>query len=92
MLFSANTSDFPEKSGQIVWEIQFTIIITICGRNYSIFARSYLGYGRDQARERYLAFIAQKTNCYKNSDCVVKSPCLNKGFKESLAFDDEGNI
>ena len=67
-------------------------VIEVAGRNYSLFARSYLGYGQDQARERFLEFIAQKTKCPKNPACVVKSPCHNIGFKESLKFDDQERI
>ena len=68
------------------------MVIPIAGRNFSIFARSYLGFGQDQARERYLVAIAQKENCVENSECVVKSPCHNKGFKEPLTFDDQERV
>ena len=60
-------------------------------RNYSVFGRSYLGYGQDQARERYLGLIAQQVNC-SNPQCVVESPCHNKGFKEALEFDDQERV
>ena len=62
------------------------MVIYVGGRNYSVFSRSYLGYGQDQAREHYLDSIAQKANCAINHECVVKSPCHNKGFKESLTY------
>ena len=64
-------------------------VIEVAGRNYSLFARSYLGYGKDQALKRYLISISQNANCARNPECVVKSPCHNKGFKESLKFDDQ---
>ena len=68
------------------------VVVDVAGKKYSIFARSYLGYGQDQARERYLAFIAKKANCAENSECVLKSPCHNKGFKESLTFYDQERL
>ena len=68
------------------------VVIDVSGKKYSIFARSYLGYGQNQARERYLAFIDKKANCAENSECVLKSPCHNKGFKESLTFYDKERI
>ena len=68
------------------------VTIPIAGRNFSLFARSYLGFGQDQARERYLGVIAQKEDCAENSECVVKSPCHNKGFKKPLTFDDQERV
>ena len=68
------------------------IVIYVGGRNYSVFSRSYLGYGQDQAREHYLGFIAQKANCAINPECVVKSPCHHKGFKESLTYGDRESV
>jgi len=64
----------------------------VAGRNYSLFARSYLDYGQDQARESCLESIAQRASCAGNAECVVKSPCHNQGFKESLIFDDQQSI
>ena len=69
-----------------------TMVIYVGGRNYSVFSRSYLGYGQDQAREHYLDSIAQKANCAINHGCVVKSPCHNKGFKESLAYGGQESV
>ena len=68
------------------------IVIYVGERNYSVFSRSYLGYGQDQARERYLGFIAQKANCAINPECVVKSPCHHEGFKESLTYGDRESV
>ncbi|KAJ7381118.1 hypothetical protein OS493_004716 [Desmophyllum pertusum] len=69
------------------------LFLEVAGRNYSIFARSYLGFGQDKARERYLEFLADpRPPCAENSECVVKSPCHNKGFKESLTFGDQESI
>ena len=66
--------------------------MVITGRTYNVLARSYLGYGQDQARERYLGSIAENANCAENPHCVVKSPCHNNGFKESLKFNDKERI
>ena len=67
-------------------------VVEFAGKKYNVFARSYLGFGQDQARERYLRVIAQKENCDRNSKCVVKSPCHNIGFKESLKFNGHERV
>lgn len=80
-----NSMDFDKSSPEV-------LVFDIAGKTYSIFSRSYLGYGQDQAREKYLGYIAKKANCAKNSECVVQSPCHNNGFKESLQYGNEENI
>ena len=65
-------------------------VVDFAGKKYQIFARSYLGFGQDQARERYLRVIAEEQNCVEN--CVVKSPCHNKGFKETLKFNGQERV
>ncbi|KAJ7381421.1 hypothetical protein OS493_001556 [Desmophyllum pertusum] len=92
---SFGSLDLGGASHQNAWENNNNpdvMVIEVAGRNYSIFSRSYLGFGQDQARERYLGFLAQRANCAENSECVVKSPCHNKGFKESLTFGDQESI
>ena len=69
-----------------------TVIINIAGKNVSLFARSYLGYGLNEARKRYLKNAAQNAGCKGRSQCVVTSPCHNKGFKEEIQFDDQKPI
>ncbi|XP_020622389.1 ectonucleoside triphosphate diphosphohydrolase 1-like [Orbicella faveolata] len=94
--FTYGSLDLGGASHQNTWIFNSNhsdvMVIAIAGRNFSIFARSYLGFGQDQARERYLRVIAQKENCDENSECVVKSPCHNKGFKEPLTFDDQERV
>ena len=94
--FTYGSLDLGGASHQNTWKFKSNhsdvIVIPIAGRNFSIFARSYLGFGQDQARERYLGVIAQKENCAENSECVVKSPCHNKGFKESLTFGGQERV
>ncbi|CAH3147006.1 unnamed protein product [Pocillopora meandrina] len=80
-----NSMDFDKSSPEV-------IVFDVAGKTYSVFSRSYLGYGQDQAREKYLAYIAQKANCAEDSKCVVQSPCHNNGFKESLEYQDKENI
>lgn len=87
--------DLGGASHQNAWKFNSShpdvAIVDFAGKKYKVFARSYLGFGQDQARERYLGVIAQKQNC-NNSECVVKSPCHNKGFKESLKFGDQERV
>ena len=94
--FTYGSLDLGGASHQNTWILNSNhsdvIVIPIAGRNFSIFARSYLGFGQDQARERYLDVIAQKENCAENSECVVKSPCHNRGFKEPLSFGDQERV
>ena len=88
--------DLGGASQQNAWKFNSShpdvVVVDFSGKKYKVFARSYLGFGQDQARERYLGVIAQKENCVKNSECVVKSPCHNKGFKESLKFDGQERV
>ena len=88
--------DLGGASHQNAWKFNSShpdiAIVDFAGKKYKIFARSYLGFGQDQARERYLGVIAQEQNCAENSECVVKSPCHNKGFKESLKFGDQERV
>lgn len=93
---SYGSLDLGGSSHQNSWKFNSShpdvVVVDFAGKKYNVFARSYLGFGQDQARERYLRFIAQKENCVKNSECVLKSPCHNKGFKESLKFDDQERV
>lgn len=68
------------------------VVINIAGRNFSIFVRSFLGYGLDKVREKYLRSIVQKAECAGIADCIVKSPCHNKGFEAPLKFDDQERV
>ena len=64
-------------------------VIKVSGRTYKVFAHSYLGHGQDEAREKYLRSIVQNADCVRNSGCILKSPCHNKGFKGTLKFNDQ---
>ena len=68
------------------------VVINVSGRNFSIFARSFLGYGLDKVREKYLSSIVQKAECAGNPDCIVKSPCHNEGFEAPLKYDDQERV
>ena len=88
--------DLGGASHQNTWPIRKnhsdTVIINIAGKNARLFARSYLGYGQDEARESYLRNAADKAGCKGRSQCVVTSPCHNKGFKEEIQLDDQKHI
>ncbi|KAJ7381418.1 hypothetical protein OS493_001553 [Desmophyllum pertusum] len=61
---SFGSLDLGGASHQNAWEFNTNnpdvMVIDVAGRNYSVFARSYLDFGQDQARERYLGFLAQR--------------------------------
>ena len=88
--------DLGGASHQNAWKFNSShpdvAMVDFAGKTYQVFVRSYLGFGQDQARERYLGVIAQEQNCAENSECVVESPCHNKGFKQSLKFGDQERV
>ena len=51
--------------------------LTLGGKQYHLFARSYLGYGLNEARNRYLKILSQNSN----TSSVISSPCHHKGFR-----------
>lgn len=81
-----NSWEFNNKTSSDVFTIE------VAGNKYNIFSRSYLGYGQDQARETYLDFIAKGSNCGDDPTCVVKSPCHNNGFNDTLEFHGQKRI
>ena len=88
--------DLGGASHQNAWKFNSShpdvAVVEFAGKKYQVFARSYLGFGQYQARERYLGVIAQEENWAENSECVVKSPCHNIGFKEPLKFDGQERV
>ena len=94
---SYGSLDLGGASHQNTWDLKRkknpeTFSITVAGKNYNIVARSYLGYGQDEARELYLESIVKKIDCSQNEECAVKSPCHDKGFKESLEFNGQARV
>lgn len=59
--------------------------MVVGSKRYNLFARSYLGYGMDQARAKYLE------NLLKNPSIngVHESPCHHKGFQEDITINGE---
>ena len=57
-----------------------TFTVTIGGQPYHLFARSYLGYGLNQARNRYLAFLSKQPTV----NGVIESPCHHRGFQGQI--------
>ncbi|KAJ7381415.1 hypothetical protein OS493_001550 [Desmophyllum pertusum] len=92
---SFGSLDLGGASHQNAWKFNSNnsdvLSLEVAGRNYSIFSRSYLGFGQDQARERYLGFLAQRANCAESSECVVKSPCHNTADIKAVCSDCENN-
>ena len=67
-------------------------MVDVAGKKYRVFSRSYLGYGQDETRKTYLEFIAQGSGCGDSSECVVQSPCHNKGFKVHVQVNGQERI
>ena len=59
--------------------------INVGGKKFNLFARSYLGYGLNEARKTYLERLPKKP--FKNG--VIKSPCHHKGFNETTDISGE---
>ena len=57
------------------------VFINIGGKEYSLLVRSYLGYGLNEARARYMRTI---DNCKYGAVCQLKSPCHHVGYSESI--------
>ena len=70
-----NTFDYPNnRTNTNIFSL------TVGGKTYHIFARGYLGYGLNQARQRYLEIITWQSI----TKGVIKSPCHHKGFQEQM--------
>ena len=59
------------------------VTLTLGGREFHVFSRSYLGYGLDQALGRLMNFLVEGKNCSESQGCKVKSPCHFRGYEES---------
>ena len=75
---SQNTFESPGKDA---------FALTVGGKKYGLSTKSYLGYGLDQARNRYLAIEILSQQSLTNG--VVKSPCHLKGFREQISISDK---
>lgn len=51
--------------------------LDVGGKRYNLFARSYLGFGMDQARGKYLGSLPSING-------ALESPCHHKGFQEQV--------
>ncbi|XP_022799696.1 ectonucleoside triphosphate diphosphohydrolase 1-like [Stylophora pistillata] len=60
-------------------------LINVGGKEFKLFARSYLGYGLNEARKTYLERLSKKP--LKNG--VIRSPCHHKGFNEKIDINGE---
>ena len=56
--------------------------MVVGGKKYRLFARSYLGFGMDQARKKYLETLSRGSSI----NGVYESPCHHKGFKEGMTI------
>ncbi|XP_031559277.1 ectonucleoside triphosphate diphosphohydrolase 1-like [Actinia tenebrosa] len=72
------------------------VSLGITGKNYNVFAHSYLGYGEAEARNTFLKKLVrmkiQSTKKAKDEDQIVYSPCHNYGFNTSVNVDGKEYI
>ena len=61
-----------------------TFSLTLGGRKFHVFAKSYLGYGMDEAHLKYLQVISNQA-----ASNVVKSPCHHRGFNYTTVIGGE---
>ena len=59
-----------------------TISLTVGRKTYHLFARSYLGYGLDEARKKYFETLAQNPTV----NGVLQSPCHHNGFQDQISI------
>ena len=68
-----NTFENPSKE---------TIALTVAGKPYHLFARSYLGYGLNEARKRHFETLAKNPPV----NGVLQSPCHHNGFQDQISI------
>ena len=59
-----------------------TISLTVGRKTYHLFARSYLGYGLDEARKQYFETLARNPTV----NGVLQSPCHHNGFQDQISI------
>ena len=59
--------------------------MSVGGKHYRLFARSYLGFGMDQARAQYFDILSLGVPI----NGVFESPCHHKGFLEEIAINGQ---
>ena len=74
-----NTFEYSGKGNTDV----FSMIVG--GKHYRLFARSYLGFGIDQARAKYFEIVSLGVPI----NGVFESPCHHKGFQEEVAINGQ---
>ena len=61
-----------------------TFTLTLGGREFHLFARTYLGYGMDEAHRKYLEVISKE-----KASNVLKSPCHHRGYNDTTTIGGE---
>ena len=83
---TVGTIDFGGASLELAFEsANSTQTVTLYNHSHTLYAHSYLCYGRDQMELRLLANLAQEVN---KSDLTVENPCLPRGFQMSKKVAD----
>ena len=57
------------------------------GKIYTVFSRTYLGYGQDQARETFQKALVKLSSCSDSKECSIKNPCQFDGYEEVVDID-----
>ena len=61
---------------------QHHVTLNLGGKVYNIFSRTYLGYGLEEALEKFKNFLVEGKDCSESQGCEVKSPCHFRGYEE----------
>lgn len=59
---------------------------TLGGKNYSVYAHSYLSYGVDEAKQSYFEYLVKKQGSDQKE---ITSYCHNDGYKEEVNINDK---
>ena len=61
--------------------------IEVKGNTYTVFSRSYLGYGQDQARKAFQNVLVKLSSCSDSEECSIENPCQFDGYEEVIDID-----
>ena len=67
--------------------LQENVVMPLFETSYPIYSFSYLCYGTEQLRLVYLGQLIKRSS----NSSVVRDPCLQKGFNQTMTYDDVFN-
>jgi Golgi nucleoside diphosphatase len=59
---------------------------TLAGKDYPVYAHSYLAYGADQAKNSYFEYLIAKQGSLNKT---IISPCHNDGYEDTVKIEDK---